>query len=255
MITVRNLNVTLGKANILQNVSFAGQPGEVVAVLGPNGAGKSTLLKVLASENTRYSGRVTIDGRTLDDWPPHTLAQRRAVLPQHASLGFPFPVEEVVALGRTPHPQSTDTPDILETVMQMAGITHLAKRNYMTLSGGEQQRTHFARVLAQLYPIAGHAHKLLLLDEPVASLDLKFKHQLLAGARQLAAQGACVLLILHDLSLAQRYADRVLMLKNGELVADGTPAAVLTRERIREVYDFDIGSVSFPQQQPIRHQA
>ncbi len=239
MIEVKQLGVQLGKAKILQDVSFSVHAGEVLALLGPNGAGKSTLLKCLSSQLTEPTGSIQLNGRPINDWPLYELAKQRAVLPQHSTLSFPFKVEEVVALGRSPHARSEADEQIINDAMQAAGIAHLAKRNYLTLSGGEQQRTHFSRILTQLMPLSAGDDKLLLLDEPVASLDLKYKHQLLAKARELAGQGVCVIVVLHDLELARRYADRVLMLNKGRVHADGPPKAVLTRETIREVYDFD----------------
>ncbi len=216
---------------VLDVVSCAARPGRVLAVLGPNGAGKSTLLRVLAGEFAPASGTVAFAGRPLAAWPLAALALRRAVVGQHSEPAFPFTAREVVLLGRTPHPGSGDTPAdhaAADRALAAVDLAARAAQSYPTLSGGERQRVHFARALAQLDG-APAGPRALLLDEPTASLDLAHQHGLLRLARDLARRDAlAVLVVLHDLNLALRYADDVLLLAAGRVAAGGPVAGTLT---------------------------
>jgi len=223
-------------------VSLSLSVGEVLAVLGANGAGKSTLLAVLAGALLPQQGSVTLDGRALGAWPPAALARRRAVLPQAAEPVFAFRVLEMVLLGRSPHAGHSSREQDLDVAWRClteTGVAHLAERSYATLSGGERRRVQFARVLAQI-GFAGEAYsgaaRFLLLDEPTASLDLAHQHVALQSARRATGYGIGVLVILHDLNLAARYADRILVLHRGHVAAVGTPAEVLTETLIRDAF-------------------
>lgn len=232
-----DVTVTVGKRPLIDRVSCAIVPGEILAVLGPNGAGKSTLIRSLAGELKPSSGEVTLNGRSLSNYPAEAVARQRAVLPQTSPLAFPFAVEEVVLMGRAPHVigvESETDREIVRETMRRADVSHLAQQNYLTLSGGEKQRVHWARVMAQLEGVTGPRY--LLLDEPVSSLDMTHQHACLTLARELAAQGVGVLAVLHDLNLAAMYADRVLLLRQGRVVGQGSPAELLTVERIHDVF-------------------
>ncbi|PTY06090.1 heme ABC transporter ATP-binding protein [Verrucomicrobia bacterium LW23] len=267
-ILVRNLCLRRGASLLLDDVSVSFRPGEFVSILGPNGAGKSSLLKVITREISATSGTVEWDGKALGQWSVPAMARRRAVLPQESSLSFPFPVHEVVMLGRSPHLRGAESPldyRIVQHCMDLAGVTHLARRSYLTLSGGEKHRVHFARVLAQITgaqdvasaaastgtdatageesfapapPIGPEipATPFLMLDEPTAALDLYHQHSVLHTARSLLPRGIGVITIVHDLTLAGRYADRIILLEKGRLVADGTPDEVLGSDTIQRVF-------------------
>lgn len=239
MLRVEALEVVRGQKAVLAGVSLELRPGEVLGVLGPNGAGKSTLLSALCGELAVEHGRVTLDERTLHDWPGQERAQRLAVLPQTSSLGFAFRVEEVVAMGRLPHDsgQARDR-QIIEAALQAADALHLVERSYLALSGGERQRVHLARVLAQLWP--GEAGRTLLLDEPTSMLDPLHQHTTLQAVRAFADRGAAVLVILHDLNLAARYCDRILLLESGTPHALGTPGQVLQPTTLKAVFGLDV---------------
>lgn len=230
----------IGRQWLLEQVSLALRPGELLALLGPNGAGKSTLLRLLTGEARPTRGGITLDGRPLQDWPSRALARRRAVLPQSSVLAFPFTVLEVVLLGRTPHCVGSERErdrDIAWQALAAADIVPLAERLYTTLSGGERQRVQLARVLAQIWePPRDGEVRYLLLDEPVASLDLAHQHGVLALTHRLSREGVGVLAVLHDLNLAAQYADRVAMLASGRLQAVGAPRQVLTEERVEQVF-------------------
>ena len=224
VLAAREIHLERRHRCVLQDVSLQAHPGRVLALVGPNGAGKSTLLAVLAGLLDPSSGSVTLDGRALAAWPTRELAQRRAMLSQHVHLDFGFRVEEVVMLGRAKHggsPQQTPDEAIAATAMQRARVAHLKGRNYLDLSGGEQRRVQLARVLAQLGE-PGATPGWLLLDEPEAGLDIAHQHEILQQAQAMSRQGCGVIVVLHDLNLAARYADDAAVLAHGRLLCAGS---------------------------------
>lgn len=239
MLSADDLTVERGSAMVLAGVELALQPREVLGVLGPNGAGKSTLLGALSGELAPARGEVWLDRRRLSDWPGGERAQRLAVLPQSSTLNFAFRVDQVVAMGRLPHASGrTCDEQIVRAALQAADALHLAERSYLALSGGERQRVHLARVLAQLWP--GGAGQVLLLDEPTSMLDPLHQHTTLQAVRAFAEQGAAVLVILHDLNLAARYCDRLLLLERGRPYALGSPEQVLRAGPLQAVFGLEV---------------
>lgn len=223
---------------VLHGISLQAHPGRVLALIGPNGAGKSTLLAVLAGLLDPTSGSVTLDGHPLAAWKPHELARRRAMLSQHVHLDFGFRAEEVVMLGRAKHghpPQGGQDEAIVAAAMQRARVAHLKGRNYLDLSGGEQRRVQLARVLAQLGE-SGHGSAWLLLDEPEAGLDIAHQHEILQQAQATSRQGCGVIVVLHDLNLAARYADDVALLAHGRLLCAGSAQRALDPEILSRAY-------------------
>ncbi|WP_296234827.1 heme ABC transporter ATP-binding protein [uncultured Pseudomonas sp.] len=239
MLQVERLEVRRGPCVVLSGIDLQLRPGEVLGVLGPNGAGKSTLLAALTGELPASAGQVTLEQRALDEWSGPERARRLAVLPQSSSLNFSFRVEEVVAMGRLPHDSGrVRDAQIVQEALHAADAAHLAGRSYLALSGGERQRVHLARVLAQLWP--GGEGQILLLDEPTSMLDPLHQHTCLHAVRRLAESGAAVLVILHDLNLAARYCDRLLLLEQGRAHALGTPAEVLRAEPLQAVFGLEV---------------
>jgi len=239
MLRAQGLQVQRGGATVLAGIDLDLAAGQVLGVLGPNGAGKSSLLAALCAELPLAAGSVELDGRPLRRWRGTERAQRLAVLGQRASLEFAFRVEEVVAMGRLPHASGREEDArIVAHALRAADIEHLAGRSYLALSGGERQRVHVARVFAQIWP--GAEGKVLLLDEPVSMLDPLHQHLSLQAVREMAASGVAVLVILHDLNLAARYCDRVLLLRAGRLQAHGTPSAVLRADTLKAVFDLEV---------------
>lgn len=227
-----DLHVRLGTRHVLDGVSVTVRAGEVLALVGPNGAGKSTLLGALAADIPAAEGVVRIHGRPATEWSAPDLALRRAVLPQSASLSFPFTVEEVVRMGRAPWAVAAPEDDdrAVAEAMRQTEVTGFAPRPFSALSGGERARVALARVLAQSAP-------LLLLDEPTAALDLKHQELVLKVCRERAKAGDAVVVVLHDLGLAAAYAHRVAILRRGRVAADGAPAEVFDERLLSEVYD------------------
>jgi iron complex transport system ATP-binding protein len=238
----RGVSVEIDGKRILRDASVSVARGEMVALIGPNGAGKSTLLAALTGDQRRTSGTIEIAGRPLDDWKLKALSQQRAVLLQENGVFFPFTVEQVVEMGRAPWqrtPLDYDDEAAVEEAMHLTDITCFRHRQVPSLSGGERARSAFARVLAQRTGI-------LLLDEPTAALDLRHQEDVLRLARDRAHAGDAVIVVLHDLNLAAAYADRIALLSEGRIVAQGSPAEVLTVERISAVYAQPVEVLAHP---------
>jgi iron complex transport system ATP-binding protein len=239
MLRTQNLQIRRGRKIVLTGITLELKPGEVLGVLGPNGAGKSTLLGALCGQLHADHGSVWLDERELSHWPGGQRAQRLAVLPQVSTLDFAFRVEEVVGMGRLPYQIGRVRDDeIVAAALHAADAGHLSGRSYLALSGGERQRVHLARVLAQLWP--GEAGQTLLLDEPTSMLDPLHQHTTLQAVREFADRGAAVLVILHDLNLAARYCDRLLLLEGGRPVALDTPEQVLRPEPLKAVFGLEV---------------
>ncbi|WP_051832047.1 heme ABC transporter ATP-binding protein [Streptomyces katrae] len=226
------LGVRLGERAVLAGIDLTARAGEVLALVGPNGAGKSTLLAALAADLPAAEGLVRIDGRPVDEWAAPDLALRRSVLPQSAEMSFPFPVGDVVRMGRAPWagtPLADADEEAVAAAMAATEVAGFAARPFSALSGGERARVALARVLAQQAP-------LLLLDEPTAALDLRHQELVLRICRERAAAGDAVVVVLHDLGLAAAYADRAAVLHEGRIAVDGPPAEVFGAGLLSRVY-------------------
>ncbi|WP_089173251.1 heme ABC transporter ATP-binding protein [Bosea sp. AS-1] len=240
IVSGRNLGFRAGGRALVADASLDLRPGSTTILIGPNGAGKSTLLKLLTGELASASGSVRIGDEALAAIPVWRLACLRAVMAQHSRLAFPFNVYEVARLGvdgvgRALTRQRREA--IVAESLTAAGVLDLAGRRYQTLSGGEQQRVQFARVLCQLE--AGRSvseRQALFLDEPIASLDLCHQLALLDMARSIAARGVAVLVVLHDLNLAVTYADHLVVMDRGRVIAQGKPAETLDDALLQQVF-------------------
>lgn len=240
-IKARHLSLNFGQKTILNNINLDIHLGSVTALLGPNGAGKSSLLKLLCGEMNLPSSSAeptpTLHyfGKPAQQWDKTLLARHLGILPQHSTLSFPFLVKEVVELGGLPLAVSKEElQNITQEKMCQVGIDKLAEHLYPQLSGGEKQRVHLARVLTQLH--FADAHRIFMLDEPTSALDLSYQHKTLQLAQQMAQTGTAVVIVLHDLNLAAQYADRILLLHEGDIVADGNAWQTLSPTNIEQVY-------------------
>ena len=228
------VSVTLGGHRILHDASLRLGPGELVALLGPNGAGKTTLLRALLGLVQRSGGRVRIGGDDPARLPASERARRIAYLPQSRPLAWPIRVRDVVALGRFAHGASIGRlrgadAAAVERALLACGVGRLADRPCDTLSGGELARVHVARAMAAEAPF-------LIADEPTAALDPLHRHRIMGLVRACAGGGGGVLVVLHEAALAARFADRLVWLADGRIVADGPPEETLTPQRLAEVY-------------------
>jgi iron complex transport system ATP-binding protein len=235
----RGVSVRAGRAVLLDGVDARIAPGRLTALVGPNGAGKSTLLKALSGDVPPAAGEVFFAEKPIREWNPAILARRRAILPQSVEMNFPFTAGEVVLLGRSPHHGFEATAEdrrIAAEALEWVGASALAERPLPVLSGGEQQRVHLARILAQVAvepPAEGYG---LLLDEPLAALDLGHQWEVMRLLRRLAGEGAAVGLVVHDLNLALRWADDVILLDQGRRVAQGPPEETLHPQTVSRVW-------------------
>ena len=212
----------------LADINLALPAGEVLGVIGPNGAGKSTLLKLLAGDIGLAGGRFELLGRPNAEWDSLTRARVLGVLPQLSLLNFPYTVEEVILLGRTPHSSGyREDRQILQAAMIATDTASLRDRIYTELSGGEKQRVQLARVFAQV-GWEEDKPRLLLLDEPTTALDLAHQQLILESIRALAATGCAVALVAHDFNLVAAVADQVVAVSAGRLVARGPAADIFT---------------------------
>ena len=234
-----SLSLLLGKRRVIDDVSVRLCGGEMTALIGPNGAGKSTLLRLLTGFLSPNGGERYVEGRPLEHWSSEALSRRRAVMLQRTQLHADWPVETVIAMGRSPWGKHPD-PQMIQQVMAETGCDHLAGRRYPSLSGGEQQRVQLARCLAQLwYDDAPRGW--LFLDEPTSALDLYYQQHLLRLLKRLTRSGQLhVCIVLHDLNLAALWADRILLLHQGKLVAEGTPQEVIRQSVISRWYGAEV---------------
>jgi iron complex transport system ATP-binding protein len=237
VLAFEDVSVAAGGRTLLSGLDFSLQRGEVVGLVGRNGVGKTTLLRVATAVCPPSKGRVRVEGRALDDLSRRALARRVALVPQDLHVPFPFRVGELVLMGRAPHHsllglESDADERLARAALERLGLGGLADREITTLSGGERQLVLFARALVQ-------EPALLLLDEPTAFLDLRHRVDVLREVRAFARAGGAALVVSHDLSLAARTCDRVLLLGEGGILAEGPPAEALHPDALRRAFDIE----------------
>lgn len=246
LLQARNVTLRLGERKLLDDINLTLSAGEVVALIGPNGAGKSTLLRVLTGFQLPDSGDISLAGRSLHEWTGEALSRKRAVMRQRSGMAFSWAVEDVIAMGRAPWPEK-ETKSVVQEVMALTGCDTIAGRDFCQLSGGEQQRVQLARALAQLW-LEGQPHGWLFLDEPTSALDLYHQQHILRLLRRLSLMGTLsVCVVLHDLNLAALWADRIVLLHEGRLVAEGSPQEVLDETTLQHWYQADLRVLRHPE--------
>ena len=233
ILTVRDIVFRYSSTTILNDVSMELGKSEILGIIGPNGAGKSTLIRCINKILHPQEGTIILDGYDIGDMTHMDIARSIGYVPQVSANPFPATVFDTILMGRRPHSGWRSSPaDVKKAleILELVGITDLAMRDFTELSGGQQQKVVLARALAQ----DSHA---LLLDEPTSNLDIRQQLETMEIVRSLVqTKGISSIMAIHDLNLAARYADRILMLKNGSIFQVGDPFSVLTRENIREVY-------------------
>ena len=235
MLDARGITVHLGRRQVLHDLSFAARAGRVTAIAGPNGSGKTTLMRVLTGEIAR-PGRVRLNGQDVACCPPARLAGLRAVLPQAVQVAFPFTLREIVAMGHEAG-EAAGQGGVVEAALSAVDLADKAHRPLPELSGGEQQRGQLARALAQVWePVGPYGPRWLFLDEPVAALDIAHQLQVMRRARAFADAGGGVVAVMHDLNLTAMFADRLVLLAGGRVLAEGAPADVLRDEVLEATY-------------------
>jgi ABC-type cobalamin/Fe3+-siderophores transport systems, ATPase components len=244
MLTASNITFRVGQKALITDVSVSFAPSKLHLIIGPNGAGKSTLIKVLARLLRPQNGKIEYDGVDVQHASEAALAKQRAVLSQAVEVAFPLSVREVVMMGRYPHFGGRPGPAderIVDEVMAHFDVTEFSRRNYQTLSGGERQRVNFARVLAQLWrdglTTNTSSCRYLFLDEPLTFLDIRHQIDFMKKVRAFAGDRDVVTVgVVHDLNLAARFADQIVLLNHGRLVATGAATDVLTVDLIQATF-------------------
>ncbi len=244
MITTQQLSVAYGDTTIIENLSVTIPKGKVTALIGPNGCGKSTLLKTLSRINKPKSGEIFIEQTSLGQIKDKVLAQQLSLLPQVLVSPEGITVRKLVEYGRSPYVShwgrlSQADKKIVEQAMTETGVLELAEQNVESLSGGQRQRAWIAMVLAQ-------DTEIVMLDEPTTYLDLSHQIELMELMRAMNEQGKTVIVVLHDLNQACRYCDHLVVLKRGQLMAQGSPEEVFTERLLQEVFDLDAVVINDP---------
>ncbi len=238
LIRARNINFSYVETQVMGDVSFSVEEGQIAAIIGPNGSGKTTLLKIINGMLFPDAGEMLIEGKDTKEWLRKEIAKKVAIVPQETSIIFPFYAEEMVLMGRFPHLsnyrfENKNDYKIVHEAMEKTDTLAFARRRFNELSAGERQRVLIARALAQ-------EPKVLLLDESTVFLDLKHQVQFLTLLKQLnSSDQLTVIFVTHDINLAAQNAHRIILLYCGKIYAIGNPAEVITAAHIKEVYDVD----------------
>jgi iron complex transport system ATP-binding protein len=249
MLEIHNLSVRLGRRAVLHGVSLTARAGELLAICGANGAGKSTLLKAALGE-VSAEGTIHLNSHDIAKARPGTLAPLRAVLPQDTDVAFAFTLGDIVTMGREAGDFAA-RPEIDTLALAAVGLQGHETRDFRSLSGGERQRGHLARALAQVWePVGPQGPRWLMLDEPVASLDLGHQLQVMRLARSFADAGGGVIAIMHDLNLSAMFADRMGFLVDGHLAAIGKPDAVMEPALLTRAYGCEVALNRLPDAGP-----
>lgn len=252
MLSTKHLNITLQEKTILKKVSLSIEPGKIMSILGPNGAGKSTLMKSLSGDIPEGLTQVQLNGRYLNDYSTSELSNLRAVMPQSIQLDFPFLVSEVIEMSLLKSLQHTERKIYVENALTKFDVAHLKDRNYLTLSGGEQQRVQLARVIAQISHKSEQKNRYLFLDECTSSLDLAHQHQVFdVVSKVVKSQNLSAIIVLHDLNLASQYSDNLVLMQQGEIIKQGTVDEVLQEDSLTTVYGYPVNVIPHPKGWPM----
>ncbi len=247
LLSLNNVCIAPWGKRLLQGITFDLNAGSIVGIVGPNGAGKTSLLNAIVGDIPLHRGNLQLGSKALHTWPRRELARTMAYLPQLSLLNFPYTVEEVILLGRSPHDTGHDRDNkILNEVLQLTDTHHLRSRLYTHLSGGEKQRVQLARIFAQIWQQDSLRGKLLLLDEPTAALDIQHQQSSCAAIRKLADRGCAVVLVIHDFNAISALADQVVALNNGQQVAHGKPREVFTEQMFSDVFSAKVAIREHP---------
>lgn len=247
MLKARQIDYKHKEFFILNDVDVTLDYGDFLAIVGPNGAGKSSLLSILANEVKQGKQKIMFKNKDISEWEVRELSLHKAKFSQHNSNEIPLQVKDVVMMGRYPYfdsqPRKEDF-EAMNKLMYETDVYHLKERDYNTLSGGEKQRVHLSRVMAQLENEL--EQKLVFLDEPLNNLDVKHQYKALEIIKKFTQNDNSAIVVLHDLNLAAQFADKILLMKSGKVSAYGTPEEVFTSENITQAYNFPCTICSHP---------
>lgn len=235
---VRDISFERNGKKILKNISFDMYSEEIVGVIGPNGSGKTTLLKTLNNINEKNSGTIKVKGKDISEFEDKELARNISFMNQNTNIGFDFPCIDVVVLGRYPYldkfqEYSKKDMEIARKYMELTNTLKFEDKSILSLSGGERQRVLFAKTLTQ-------EAQIVLLDEPTASLDMKYEDEIFRILQGVKEEGKSIIAIIHNLRTAIKYCDRIILLSEGEIIQCGTPEEVITEENLKKIYNIDV---------------
>lgn len=245
MFRIENLSFAYSDKPVVDTVAFSVEDGEFVGIIGPNGAGKSTLLKMLDGILQPETGKIRLRNKPLHEYTRKQLAKLIGFVPQDFTTAFSYSVNDIVLMGRYPHlsafsSESANDHQIVEKSMKSTDVWHFRNRQFGELSGGEKQRVVLASALAQ-------EPQILLLDEPTSSLDIKYQQQFYSILQELQqGRGLTIVVVTHDINLAARYCQRLILLKEGRVVDDGVPEKVITKKMMESVYEVGVEVLSHP---------
>ena len=243
IIETDSVSYKINGKDLVKDISFKVDKGDMVSIIGPNGSGKSTLIRLLSNEISPSSGKIKFQDRYNHDWDPVKMALYRSVLSQSSQLSFPFSVLDIVKMGRYPvrvSGQIEDEMGVCEDILQFFDLEGLKYRNYITLSGGEKQRVQLARVIAQIWSKDSYSDKLLILDEPTSYLDINHQYELFNFLEDLNNKGLTIIVVLHDLNHAILKSNKIAMLKSSELIKYGDIDKVFNSEVLKEIFSIDL---------------
>lgn len=234
-VQIKNLDVTIDNHHILHDISFSVQQGCFLGLIGPNGSGKSTLLKSIASLVPTQNGEITINNKSQSSYTQKELAKQMSYVPQETVIAFDFTARDVVSMGRHVYSsvfsrESEADTQMVERAMQLTKTMHLVDKPVLSLSGGQRQLIMIAKALAQDTPI-------ILLDEPISALDIYYQLHILSLLKQLCENGKTIIIVLHDLNLATRFCDQLLLLNEGKIEQYGCSEEVLTEPLLKKTYN------------------
>jgi iron complex transport system ATP-binding protein len=251
MLKLQDIQYNISGKQILSNVNIDFAPGQLHMILGPNGSGKTSLMKIASGQIENFKGLVSYDNTSIKEITTASLATYRSYLSQQNHIPFPLKVIELIQMGRYPHYEyqaSKKDFDIIHEVIDQLSIQHLQNRDFNTLSGGEQQRVQFARVLAQVWEKINGKNRYLFLDEPLNNLDIQYQKYLLQTIQKFIGEDMVVIMVVHDINWALAYADKVYFLKEGNLFAHGNPTDIITTQLIADVFKIDAQLINVPGQ-------
>tara|TARA_Y100001970_G_scaffold241170_1_gene304539 strand:- start:489 stop:1280 length:792 start_codon:yes stop_codon:yes gene_type:complete len=244
ILQVNSLFYNIDSKDILEDISFDVNSGDFISIIGPNGSGKTTLIKLLSKDLDETKGKILFNSKNLKKWDSIDLSIKRSVLPQNNNLNFPFSVFDIVKMGRFPFESTMSRKEnegICLDLLDKFDLTNKKNQNYTTLSGGEKQRVQISRVIAQIWSLDGNYHeKLLLLDEPTSSLDIKHQIMLFNFLEKLNKKGLTIIVVLHDLNHAARLSNKFAVLKDARLVSFDSKSNIVASKVLNQVFDIEI---------------
>lgn len=249
MLRAENISLYAKQKILLKDIHFSCEPGQLIALCGPNGAGKSSLLKVLAGDIPTSAGEVFYNQQDIAQQSAQSLAKTRAVMPQSLQVSFNLSAFAVIEMGLMFCQSDNEKQTIIKKMAALLDIEHLLKRDYNGLSGGEQQRVQLARVIGQTQQQACTAQRYLLLDECTSAMDMAMMHKAFAVLRDIKKDNIGIVAVVHDLNLASLYADKIILLKQGQGHSEGCPHTVITQNTINSVFQTSVEVIQHPKHQ------